>query len=520
MYFRFLKKFMPVNAIPYWDREKARVFTEGANPGPSTSLMRGMLLLGLGTITVTGLTVVATRIYADRYGAADFSAILIFRLYGSVLLGVFGLGMPIAVQRNVAYCAATPGRAGTTALVGLGIGMGSFGIACLVSAMFASRIASLLGNAAAASVWRAFMALAFTQAFGNVVSLIQIARNRWIEASAITAAMMGVAPLLPLLALPHARLTLVLYLAAVASGIFAIPSFWEICRWSHGKGLSGVRQEASLLLRYGLPRALGNAAEPILDLMLPWLALLSGAGLIGAGGLAIGLALLRPLNPVTGAMGLVLTPSAAKWAAQGNLAAQGNQMRRVTEWALHIGLFATVQLVIWTDVLVVTWLGPKYMTAIWPVRIICLSLAPSFFYASARGIIDGENEKPINTLNLLLSMGVLLISAAAAHLLRFGEAALAICYFLSRVALGTLTLRYAIRTHAANLRKLRLGTAFSLTTLLGLLAVLVRISTHGDYGLAELAFLGPLSLALFIGGMGLRGTERAQVVLIRLRTAF
>lgn len=256
MYFRFLKKFMPVNAIPYWDREKARVFTEGANPGPSTSLMRGMLLLGLGTITVTGLTVVATRIYADRYGAADLSAILIFRLYGSVLLGVFGLGMPIAVQRNVAYCAATPGRAGTTALVGLGIGMGSFGIACLVSAMFASRIASLLGNAAAASVWRAFMALAFTQAFGNVVSLIQIARNRWIEASAITAAMMGVAPLLPLLALPHARLTLVLYLAAVASGIFAIPSFWEICRWSHGKGLSGVRQEASLLLRYGLPRPL------------------------------------------------------------------------------------------------------------------------------------------------------------------------------------------------------------------------------------------------------------------------
>src|SRR5271155_4995132 len=110
------------------------------------SLTRGMTVLGLGTAAVTGLTLLVTRMYADRYGAANLSAVLIFRLYGSVLVGVFGLGMPIALQRNVAFLAATPRRARTAALVGLGIGMGSFGAACLVSALLSSTIAGFLGN--------------------------------------------------------------------------------------------------------------------------------------------------------------------------------------------------------------------------------------------------------------------------------------------------------------------------------------------------------------------------------------
>jgi O-antigen/teichoic acid export membrane protein len=496
--------------------EQHRTVAQAASPGPSSSLIRSMVLLGLGTISVTALTLVVTRIYADRYGAGALSAILIFRLYGSVLLGVFGLGMPIALQRNVAFLAVTPRRAASAALVGLGIGMGSFGLACLVSSLFSSNIASFLQNPAAAPIWQAFMALAFIQALGNMVSLVQIARKRWVEASIVTAATMGVAPLLSLLVLPHATLTSVLYWAAVAAAIFLLPSLVEICRWASGPSLGEMRQDVGLLLRYGLPRALGNAAEPILDLMLPWLALLSGAGLVGAGELAIGLMLLRPLNPVTGVMCLVLTPSAASLAARGDSAAQATQSHRIVEWALHTGLFATAQLVIWADVLVVLWLGPGYKTAVWPVRIICLSLAPSFFYASIRGIIDGENEQPINTINLFLSMAVLVVAAAAARFLRIGESALAVAYLLSRIALAVLSLRYVIRTHAADLRKFRLGTALALTVFLGLLAVCVRSSLPANYAVAELILLGPLSFLAFVAGMGLRGTEWARYLLLRL----
>jgi O-antigen/teichoic acid export membrane protein len=488
-------------------------------PARSQSLTRGMVILGLGTAIVTGLTLVVTRIYADRYGAADLSAILIFRLYGSVLLGVFGLGMPIALQRNVAFLEITPRRAATAALVGLAIGTGSFGLACLVSSLFSSNIASFLNNPAAAPIWTAFMALAFVQALGSMLSLVQIARKRWVEASVVSAGTMGLAPLLALLVIPHASLKSVLELSAVAAGIFLFPSLIEICRWASWPYFSAVRQEAGLLLRYGLPRALGNAAEPVLDLMLPWLALLSGAGLVGAGALAIGLMLLRPLNPVTGVMSLVLTPSAASLAASGDSEAQAAQSHRIAEWALHVGLFATAQLVIWADVLVVLWLGPVYKTSVWPIRIICLSLAPSFFYASIRGIIDGENEQPVNTINLLLSMGVLLAAAAAARFLKIGDSALAVSYFVSRIALGALSLRYVIHTHAADLTKFRLETALALSVFLGLLAVCVRSSLPASYSVAELLLLGPLSFLAFVAGMGLRGTEWARVAILRVRAA-
>src|SRR5271170_745183 len=150
-------------------------------PSPAPSPLRGMLVLGAGTLAVTGLTIAVTRIYSLRYGPADLSAVLIFRIYGSVLLGLFGLGMPIALQRNVAFLAGTPRRAGTAALLGLGIGMGSFGAACVVSGLLSREIASFMKHPGLGPVWQAFLVLAFLQAFGCMLGLIQIARNRWAE---------------------------------------------------------------------------------------------------------------------------------------------------------------------------------------------------------------------------------------------------------------------------------------------------------------------------------------------------
>lgn len=491
---------------------------EASRVPQTSSLARGMVVLGLGMLSVTALTLLVTRMYADRYGSENLSAVLIFRLYGSVLLGIFALGMPIALQRNVAFLGAASRSAGTSALAGLSIGMGSFGIACLVSALFSERIAAFLEHAGSAAVWRAFMALAFTQAFGNMIALIQIARSRWAEASLVTASTMGVAPLASLLIFPHASLAAVFYWAAAIAGACTLPSFWGIWRWAFDQGFHDVAKSTGLLLRYGLPRALGNAAEPILDLMLPSLAILSGSGLLGAGALAIGLALLRPLNPVTGAMSLVLTPSAAKLAARGDLAAQASQTHRVAEWAFHIGMFATVQLVVWADVLVTLWLGPNHVTDFGAIRIVCLALLPTFFYASVRGIIDGENEQPVNTFNFFLSLGVMLVASAIASLLPARESVIALAYLISRIVLGYLTLRYVIRTHAPDLRKLRVGNTLALVVGLGLAAVAVRAYLPTQYATLALMVLAPVSFAGFVLILSALRTEWAQFLLSRIRT--
>src|SRR5205823_6076724 len=96
---------------------------------------------------VTALcTLIVLRIYADRFGPLDTSAVLIFRLYGSLLIACAALGMPIALQRTVAFLGATPTRSGTAALTGLAVAIGSLGFACLASSAFAGPIARLLDH--------------------------------------------------------------------------------------------------------------------------------------------------------------------------------------------------------------------------------------------------------------------------------------------------------------------------------------------------------------------------------------
>jgi hypothetical protein len=47
----------------------------------------------------------------------------------------------------------------------------------------------------------------------------------------------------------------------------------------------------------------------------------------------------------------------------------------------------------------------------------------------------------------------------------------------------------------------------------------VRSSLPANYAVAEIILLGPLSFLAFVAGMGLRGTEWARVVILRVRAA-
>ncbi|HKS28650.1 MAG TPA: hypothetical protein VJS44_12560 [Pyrinomonadaceae bacterium] len=466
---------------------------------------------------VTVLTIWVTRLYADRFGSDDLSAVLIFRIYSSVLLAVSALGMPIAVQRTTAYLMATPGRAGTSAVVGLAIGLTSIGAACLACTLAAPVIASFLKYPEASSLWKAFMLLTFTQALATMVSLLQIVRGRILESTLVTLASFGVAPVFSLKVWPTASLAFVIIWSAIFAGAAALPSLFSIYRWALLNGIKDMMREARGLLQYGLPRVFASAIEPLLDLTLPWLALMWGAGLVEAGSLAIGLALLRPLNPITGVLNLILIPDSAAKAARSETLSQSSQMRRISEWSLHIGLFATLQLTVWCDVLIVLWLGPSYASAGPVVRLITLSLAPSFIYGAVRGIIDGETAKPINTINLLISLVALLAVSASNLILREGIFVLAFAYLVSRMVLAGLTLRYALRVHALRFMRLHPVSAFVWSALLALVAWAVRALLPPDYAVWALVLLSPVSAIIFVAAMAGYKVEWANTIVSRLR---
>ena len=324
-----------------------------------TRLFSQTFLVSSGSLLIAACTLVVTRAYTQRYGAFDLSAVLIFRLYGSLLLACTALGMPIALQRNVAYLRSDPTRAAGAALAGLPIAAASLAAGCSVSAFFAEPIARFLEHPAATDLWRAFMVLTFAQALSTMVSLVQLARARALESVGTAVAALGLAPLLGVSFFRDASLSRVILWTAVMTGVATVPSLVRIVAWIVSQGQMKPLREAAVLLRYGLRRVPASALEPALDLILPWMAVLSGAGLIGAGSLAIGLALMRPLNPISGALSQVLIPASAATIARGDFAEHAIRAGRVAQWALQGGTFATFQMIVWADVLIRRWLGPE-----------------------------------------------------------------------------------------------------------------------------------------------------------------
>ena len=483
----------------------------------SKRLLSQTCLVSSGSLLIAGFTLLVTRSYTQRYGSLDLSAVLLFRLYGSLLLACAALGLPIALQRTVAYLGSKPDRAAGAALTGLVLAGASLAAGCSVSVVFAESIARLLDHPGAEHLWRAFMWLTYAQAFTTMVSLIQLAREHVLESVGLAVVALGLSPLVCVLLLRDSSLPTVITWTAVATGVTTLPSLLRIIRWIWGQVGPSPFREAAVLLRYGLRRVPASALEPALDLTLPWMAVLSGAGLIGAGYLAIGLALMRPLNPISGALSQVLIPASAVAIARGDFQTHATRARQVAQWALHGGTFATFQMVIWADVLIRVWLGSEYDAAAGVAAMVCLSLTPSFLFACLRGLIDGETERAVNTRNLCAAILVFGVASALLGWLRLaGMAALGLAYLLSRVTLAALTLRYVARAYRVSFSALRPWTALASGALLGVGAVALRSLLPAQYSAVEMIVYVPLAALAFIGSMTATGMEWTRPLRRRL----
>ena len=387
----------------------------------------------------------------------------------------------------------------------------------MASVAFAGSIARLLDHPMATTLWQAFILLSYSQALATMTSLIQLARGHVLESVVVTVGAYGFVPLLIVLILREASLPAVIVWTAVVAVVVTASSLVRIVSWAVTQGVRGARREVEVLLRYGLPRVPASALEPALDLALPWMAVVSGAGLIGAGYLAIGLALMRPLNPISGALSQVLIPASAASVAREEFDEHAARIRRVGRWALHGGLFMTFQVAIWADVLIQLWLGPAYAPAGGVAAIVCLSLAPSFLFACLRGLIDGETERAVNTVNLCIAVLVFVgVSIVLGWLQTAGVGSLGVAYLVSRFALAGLTIRYLIRANTVTFAELRPGAALGMSVLFGLGGMVLRELLPERLTVVAMLTFVPTAALLFTALFAISETEQTQSLHRRL----
>ena len=159
------------------------------------------------------------------------------------------------------------------------------------------------------------------------------------------------------------------------------------------------------LIRYGLPRVpAGFALQGLLSISLflaPYFATLEEVGY-----LAVGQSLFTVSRGAIRSFGVVALPRVARMKGEAREAKLAGHIRDVMTFVLQAGLFASLHLAVWADVVVLLWLGPDYRGAIPLMRVIVLAIPAYLGYVLLRSIIDAVEVRAVNTLNLFQGLAL------------------------------------------------------------------------------------------------------------------
>lgn len=266
-------------------------------------------------------------------------------------------------------------------------------------------------------------------------------------------------------------------------------------------------ERARDLLRYGLPRVPGGFAFGALIAVGPYLAPRYG-GMEQAGYLVAGQSLLRIVEAGTAAFGVVALPRVASLLAKGHTVFVRDRVEDVISMAVHLGLLASIQLLVWSDVIVLAWLGQPYAVAIPVIRIMMLAAVPYLAYTILRSVVDALDERAVNTLNVLIALGVTIVGSIAAGMLGWSGQGLAGAGAIGLLVLGALSVRFVWISLRPTGRALALGRGAWYCLVASLPSALARafmpagMGTFSRLAIAGLAALVSTGLYVYLLSRG------------------
>jgi O-antigen/teichoic acid export membrane protein len=236
-----------------------------------------------------------------------------------------------------------------------------------------------------------------------------------------------------------------------SGAIFLLPTpFLAYLCWRAARQLRGRQalfwSSTRELLSYGLPRTPGAVALAgilgIGPLLAPRLGTVSDAGY-----LVVGQSVFRIVESAVVAFGLVALPRIAQVVSDGKEGSLTGWLQDLLTFLFQVGLFATVHLILWSDLITLAWLGSNYAEAIPLMRATLLSLGPYLAYVMLRSVIDAVEPRAVNTLNLFLALVATVGLSLLLSRIGLGVLGLAVATTLGLVGLGSLTCLYLWRRY-------------------------------------------------------------------------
>lgn len=207
-------------------------------------------------------------------------------------------------------------------------------------------------------------------------------------------------------------------------------------------GLS-LRPATGEMLVYGLPRLAADFGFASL-LSVPALVAAHFLPVERVSHLLVGLSIVNAAASAIAPVGIVLLSKASSMVAESRFAELRVATSRMFEATFEISFVGGLQLAVFADVLIRFWLGSHMGNTVNIVRVMLLATPLFIVYMAFRGIIDGVHVKPYNTINILISLAVLLVAMTLGVYWSNDDhktLAIAAAWVLGMSVLGALTIR-------------------------------------------------------------------------------
>lgn len=404
--------------------------------------MRDVVLTTITSVLTTISAIVVTRLLAEGLGPEKFGAYSLSRRMLAIIAPFSLLGMDLAITRYTAIAEERASRE-SYLLTGLLLAISPGLVILLIGLLFRDSLSFLIfQNRAYTSLFVATLVLVVSYSFYVVLYAHYRGMARMNRANMWQLAVVGVAPVIIAWELSQSgNVSLIVLLLAISFFLASLPLGYYVRKILLQGPIPQLKSSARELLSYGVPRIPAGLTLAALLTLGPFLAPHVGT-LEDAGYLAAGQFVLLVMEGGLVAFGLVALPKVAQLAAEGQREFLRESISDIIAFFLHLGVFATLHILLWADEVVLILLGPQYEKAIPLMRIILLALVPYLAYVLLRSVVDAVEKKAINTLNLVLSFAVALISAMTLVALGLSVKGLALATTIGFVTLGFLTLRY------------------------------------------------------------------------------
>ncbi|MBI1978253.1 MAG: lipopolysaccharide biosynthesis protein [Candidatus Omnitrophica bacterium] len=174
-----------------------------------------------------------------------------------------------------------------------------------------------------------------------------------------------------------------------------------------------------------------------------------------AGFLVVGQMILRLAELGSTAFGRVVLPKAGELFSGGRQEYLKERIEDIVTFVFHTGIFVTLQLILWSDQIILVWLGPQYVEVIPVMQILILAVAPYLLFIMLSSIVDTIDERSVNVRHLLVCFIVALFSSVVLGKI-FSKIGLAFGTTLALITLGFLTVFYLWKVYRISFQTLEI----------------------------------------------------------------